>query len=385
MIPYDADAERAVIGAMLLSVDPRGMALDLLEPADFYVPDHRQLFGQIAELHHAGKPIDYVSLQRTPDELRSFQDDAPISLAVRSNAARVRDRAAARRALVLADELRERAEAVDLEAIETLIGRAPEILATPGMNVDPPIEASLLAEEDHTPDWLVNDLLARYEIALFVGEPGHGKSTLLRQIGTCLASGMHPFTRVPIIPLRVMLLDCQDSRGSAGRAIRKLLHLSGDRYRGTMYVELRPQGVDLTTRRDQRWLEAKVASVRADVVIAGPLYNMVRGANGRPKHAEETAELAGSFLSELVVRRNCALLIEAHAPHGEELRVRGSKYWEDWAAFGFGLQSGRGDERRFEVKRFRGDREAGREWPREFVQGAVGHWPWEALYEKESA
>lgn len=71
--------------------------------------------------------------------------------------------------------------------------------------------------------------------------------------------------------------------------------------------------------------------------------------------------------------------MEAHAPHGDELRVRGSKYWEDWAAFGFGLRavSTVAGRREFTVERFRGDREVGRQWPRLYVQGHAGHWPWD--------
>jgi hypothetical protein len=73
-------------------------------------------------------------------------------------------------------------------------------------------------------------------------------------------------------------------------------------------------------------------------------------------------------------------MIEAHAPHGSEMRVRGSKLWEDWPDFGFGLlPNAPGKARAMSVQRFRGDRHADREWPTGFAQGAAGHWPWESV------
>lgn len=211
-----------------------------------------------------------------------------------------------------------------------------------------------------------------------------GKTTLLNQIAVCLGSGLHPWTFRQMPVVRVLVFDFQDSRGARGRNVQHLLKIAGKRYpanRGdpdTVFYELHSEGIDLTGRTDQRWFEAKVAKVRPDVIIAGPLYNMVQGAPTRSKQSEETAQLAGKFLAELVVRYDCALLIEAHAPHGEELRVRGSKYWEDWAGWGLGLRASIVDDRRqFALERFRGDREAGRQWPTRWVQGHPDHWPWD--------
>lgn len=206
-----------------------------------------------------------------------------------------------------------------------------------------------------------------------------GKTTLLNQFAVCCAAGLHPWTRVEMPRQRVLVFDFQDSRGARGRNVQHLIGLTHGRLeRGWLFYELRSQGADLTGRADQRWVEAKIAAVRPAIVVAGPLYNMVQGAAGRGKQSEETAQLAGQFLAELAVRYDLALLIEAHAPHGEELRVRGSKYWEDWAGWGLGLRSAMVDgQRSFTLERFRGDREIGRQWPTKYVQGHRGSWPWE--------
>lgn len=398
--PHDLETEEGLIGSMLMSSADRRKIMEFgLVPDDFYKPLHRAIYRAMIDLHPEGQGIDRVMLRERMrrSDIGVTIDDATIEHLRRNamisgflGAVQVLQRAAtSRRAIAFLDRALESAWDNEPEETLTIIDRAHEFLAPPLDDVDPPIGASALAAEDHNVDWIVKGWLARHEIVLFVAEPGSGKTTLLNQIATCLASGMHPWVRAYDLatPIRVLVFDFQDSRGARGRGVQKMLKVAGKRYAGnrgepdTLFYELRSQGIDLTNPTDQRWFEAKVMACNPDVVIAGPLYNMVKGAAGRSKQSEETAELAGYFLGELVVRRNCSLLVEAHAPHGDELRVRGSKYWEDWAGWGIGLRSRRDDNarREFSIERFRGDREAGRVWPSGWVQGVEDHWPWEAL------
>ena len=394
--PHDLEAEEAILGTMLMSRMARDDAMDLVTAEDFYKPLHRTLFAAILDVTASGYAVDRVVLQARMREDGSTLDDGtikrliaatPVLGDIKAECALIAKYATARRAIMVLDRAMESAWDGNPAEVIDVLARAEEILAPPLDDLTMPTPASVLAAEDHNVDWIVRDWLARHETILLVAEPGSGKTTLMNQMAACLASGIHPFDRlIDIEPRRVLVFDFQDSRGARGRAVQNMLRFAGRRYpsnRGepdTLFYELRVQGLDLTRRVDQRWFEGKIAKVGADVVMAGPLYNMVKGAANRPKQSEETAELAGSFLGEMVVRRNCSLIVEAHAPHGDELRVRGSKYWEDWAGWGLGLRSAVVDGRReFTVERFRGDREAGRHWPTGFVQGHPDHWPWEAV------
>lgn len=394
--PHNLEAEEAVLGTMLMSRQARDEACDLLTSADFYAPAHRLIFQAVLDVTASGLAVDRVVLGVRLAELGGTLDDATLQRLrtatpalgnIRAEAALLARLAAARRAITVLDRALDSAWDGEIDQTIDVLHRAEELLAPPFESVEPPIGASLLASEDHTVDWIVTDWLARHEIVLFVAEPGSGKTTLLNQTAMLLASAMHPWTRVDLhAPIQCLVFDFQDSRGARGRSVQRLLDIAGQRYpanRGepdTLFYELRTQGVDLTSRVDQRWFEAKVVACKPDVIVAGPLYNMVSGAAGRSKQSEETAEMAGQFLSELCIRRNCALLVEAHAPHGDELRVRGSKYWEDWAGWGLGLVASLVDgKREFYIRRFRGDREAGRAWPTHWTQGHAELWPWEAL------
>ena len=66
--PHDLDAERAVIGAMLVSEAAVSAVGEMLDAEDFYSETHRVLYGVMMRLYSRGDPIDQLTLS---DELKS--------------------------------------------------------------------------------------------------------------------------------------------------------------------------------------------------------------------------------------------------------------------------------------------------------------------------
>src|SRR5919107_1512042 len=66
--PHDLDAERAVIGAMLVSEAAVSVVGETLAAEDFYSETHRVLYMAMMRLYAKGEPIDQLTLS---DELRS--------------------------------------------------------------------------------------------------------------------------------------------------------------------------------------------------------------------------------------------------------------------------------------------------------------------------
>jgi replicative DNA helicase len=66
--PHDLDAERAVIGAMLVSETAVAAVAERLGPEDFYSEVHRIIYGVMIRLYTRGEPIDQLTLT---NELRS--------------------------------------------------------------------------------------------------------------------------------------------------------------------------------------------------------------------------------------------------------------------------------------------------------------------------
>jgi replicative DNA helicase len=60
--PHNVDAEASLLGAMLLSRDAIGPAVEKLSGEQFYVPVHGYIFDAIASLYGAGEPADPVTV-----------------------------------------------------------------------------------------------------------------------------------------------------------------------------------------------------------------------------------------------------------------------------------------------------------------------------------
>ena len=61
-LPQNADAERSVLGAILLDNLQLDVAVDKLKPEDFFHDGHRRIFHQMIELGEQHQAIDLVTL-----------------------------------------------------------------------------------------------------------------------------------------------------------------------------------------------------------------------------------------------------------------------------------------------------------------------------------
>src|SRR5262249_15526845 len=61
-LPSNIDAERAILGAVLLENAALDQAAQLLKPDDFYLDSHRRLFDRMLEMSERSVPIDLVTL-----------------------------------------------------------------------------------------------------------------------------------------------------------------------------------------------------------------------------------------------------------------------------------------------------------------------------------
>ncbi len=61
--PHADEAERAVIGGILLENDALNVVLENLDADDFYTEAHRLVFSAMVELYRAGQPVDLVTLR----------------------------------------------------------------------------------------------------------------------------------------------------------------------------------------------------------------------------------------------------------------------------------------------------------------------------------
>lgn len=311
-----------------------------------------------------------------------------------AEARRIRDLSTLGQRLV---QVAEGFEHVDADAMARRLRTLADDIETAsvGAVAAPPLPlAQLLTESEESEDWLVPDLLERMDRLMLTAYEGLGKSELIAQFATALAGGLHPFRGHPLregTGFRVLVIDAENPRRMVRRRYRRVAAVV-DRLRqrhglaeadwSQLRFELHPGGLDLGSARDVAHLDERIASATPDVVAVGPIYKIHR----RDMNEEPAARELVGVLDSLRARYGFALLLEAHAPHGEasngRRRVRpvGSSLFMRWPEFGYGLiPSGEQDEHgrvsTVELTPWRGAREA-RRWPKFLRQGGPTELPW---------
>ena len=60
--PHSLEAEKSVLGSMLISRDAAELAAEMLSASDFYVPQHQDIFKAMTELVSRAQPVDSVTI-----------------------------------------------------------------------------------------------------------------------------------------------------------------------------------------------------------------------------------------------------------------------------------------------------------------------------------
>lgn len=61
-IPFSEDAEKSVLGSMMLSAEAVDLASEALNTEDFYIPKHRQIFAAMLDINAKNGAVDVVTL-----------------------------------------------------------------------------------------------------------------------------------------------------------------------------------------------------------------------------------------------------------------------------------------------------------------------------------
>ena len=398
-IDEKALTEQSVLGAMMLAPTAVVGVLPILRAEDFSVPRHELVFEALAALYAAGAPTDVIAvtdhlistgdLQRAggADYLHTLTSVVPTPSAAKYYASIVRSTSIGRQAAEVGERLRDKSTSGNAAAAIDEAATALRKIVDDGAPADDRVRwmrdvLDVPAHEDEY-DWVIPDVLERQDRLMLSAGEGVGKSTLLRQFATLSAAGIHPFRFHQIPPVRVLVVDAENSERQWRRATRDLAAQAEQRGvrdpRGN--IGLQCVGVmDITKPHDLGRLHKWMDEADPHMVVLGPLYRMV-GGNPMDKDTDVAPVLAAL---ESIRERNVAMLIEVHAGHarstsGErELRPRGSSALLGWPEFGLGLR--RNKERSYgrttySLVRWRGDRDR-REWPT-LTRGPGQIWPWE--------
>jgi len=70
-LPNNLEAERSILGAILLDDKALHLVVETLRKEDFYLESHRHIFGKMLDLASRAKAIDLITLK---DELQRTSD-----------------------------------------------------------------------------------------------------------------------------------------------------------------------------------------------------------------------------------------------------------------------------------------------------------------------
>lgn len=237
--PHNPEAERAVLGAVLLAPEALAQVRDLLSPRDFYTTAHSLILRAVLAVADRGEPVDDLTVCAELRRTRSLEKaGGAAGVSALSGcglpglehashyAGMVRDLAARRRALGAALTAAQRLREDDGADPVALLSPVQEALAACGrINGSRALgiaACDLLALNLPAPCYVVKDIVPE-GLSLLVGPPKFGKSWLALSIGVSVAAGGPALGSIPTRQGPVLVLALEDSRRRVQTRLRMIL------------------------------------------------------------------------------------------------------------------------------------------------------------------
>lgn len=338
-------------------------------PSDFASWQGQEIFEAIIRLHSQKQPVDIVTViaqlarQGSRVEaalLHKAVSDTPTAANVSFYAQEVREASVRRSMRAVGVKLAQYADDESVPAAVTLANTLADLKHVRDDAPDNGLHMRKLGDvmaETDSYDWVIPRLFERGDRLILTGGEGAGKSMLIRQIAILAAAGIHPFWLQDIEPVRVMVLDRENSERQWRRKARQLFVMAskfgkGDPANMDLSCDLRP--LDITKDSDLGMIHKKLDEFPADLLVLGPLYKLVPRAIMNDDHAAPLLAALDSLRE-----RGCVLVTEAHAGNERDksLRPVGSSAFMRWPEFGRGLRRDQAIEGRWLLEQWRGDRD----------------------------
>jgi replicative DNA helicase len=193
-LPHNLDAERSVLGAILLDNHALNAAVELLRPEDFFLEQHRRLFHRmvtLAEQHQAIDPVTLAEELERHGELQAvggaaylaqLMEGVPRTTHVEHYARIVKEKAMLRNLIHVTEAIQQQALEADRQADE-ILDRAESLIF---QLAEDRVRTGLVGVRE-----LVRDSYERLERMVSEGRRLTGLSTGYRQLDQ-LTSGLQP-------------------------------------------------------------------------------------------------------------------------------------------------------------------------------------------------
>jgi len=384
-------AERAVLGSILMDSKVYRFAAEVVSADDFEDQRLGAIFAGMGRLLSTGAPVTAVTVGNhfpewqirgiDPTEVWTWTDDVPYAQAVTEFGVAVRD-AAIRRGLrsvgqsIMANATNPGFASPD--AVSSAITELERLRSSAATSMFVARKLADILDGSDEYDWIIPDLLERKDRLILTGGEGAGKTTFVRQLAILAAAGIHPTTFQKIKPVRVLVVDAENTERQWRRAVRVMVRDAAQQGSvdpaQTVHV-MASHRIDITKEQHLGEIHRLVDLHKPDVLFIGPLYKLV------PKAINNDDDAAPLIVAlDSLRERDIALVMEAHAGKGtggdgeRDLRPRGSSALLGWPEFGMGLRvTDDPSGNQVQLMRWRGDRDV-RDFPKFMRRGHL--WPW---------
>ncbi len=245
--PWSAEAEHAVLGAVMLDNHAFERVYDLLSPGDFYAAENGAIWRTICGLQVSGKPADVITVHDAGGHdratLNAYVESIPSSANAHRYAAIVRERSIDRSMMREAGKVIELAHRNDVATADK-VDQAQSAFA------------ALAVQRNGAHDPIAIDQAAR-ELVDYVSDMAAGKNP-------AISTGMHSLDRATaggIRPGELWVVGARPKMGKTALALALARNMSVDR--GTLYLSQEMPVLQLTMRH-----VAAIAGINLQVLRA---------------------------------------------------------------------------------------------------------------------
>jgi replicative DNA helicase len=319
-IPYNVEAESAVLGALL--IDPKSIGrIEFLEEDHFYIQKHRWVYAVIRDLHTRGMPIDFVTLTTELNKrgqleaaggsvyISQLVNSVPSAINIESYAHIVMDAWRRRQMLDVVSDVARLAHKQDEDiqsAAAYIQSRMAELLTTSQPRQYQAFDE--LAATIPEIEWLWQSWIPRGMLTLLGATPGAGKSMIALDLSRRVIHAK-PFPNGAPNPCvdgaPVIYIDAE--------VVPQIIKERVERWEmdaSRLFLMLpRPNDmIDFSRIEYQEQLRNMVASIKPALIIVDSLSSITsKGENS----IEDVRAILG-FLNELANTHNVAVLIIHH-------------------------------------------------------------------------
>lgn len=349
-LPSNVEAERSILGAILLDNMVCNQAIELMRREDFFLDSHRRIFGKMVSLTERGIPVDLISLG---DELRraaefeqiggatyiaSLIDGVPRTDSVEHYCRIVKYKSRERQALAElykgATQIIDGEQQLDatLEYVQSRLKKISESGSGVEMlrGVYPTLDAFFDAQIQDPEPILFG--VHRGEVAALLAMTNYGKTTALLNTALSVAAGQLCLPLVPVVarPLRVLYIDSESPASRARADLQTMIanisnsKLARQNFLIVVDAFINSEPLNLSRPDHFKRIVALAMKHRADLVIVDTAASAFE-LQDENSNAEVTRRLMNP-LKRLAREVDCAVVFTHHIGKANETQTGEAAY-----------------------------------------------------------